>query len=222
MFESSSDLDLALSDLIISNLSKAITERGVASLVVSGGLNSVLRNLSEHDLDWGNVFVTVANDRCVFPVDETSHVFCVQQYLQQNLASEVNVIPLYIQGESQRACQHRLVNHRVLCETYDLVILGLGCDGHTAAIFPEAIERDQALNLKSAANVLLTNPVTSRPVQVTQTLRRLLNSRNIALKFTGSEKMEVFERAMAKLDNELTVSHVLHQAEVPVTVFAAS
>jgi len=220
-FETASDLDLALTEFVVEKLSSAIDERGVASLVLSGGSTpkAFLANLSEQDLDWGSVYVTLADERCVFDVHPDSNAKMVRDHLMKNLASEINFVPLYIQGESQMNCQQRFINHRVLAETYDIVHLGMGADGHTASIFPKAVERDQALNIKTPSNVLLTNPVTVTPLRLTQTRKRLLNTRNLILHFTGEGKREVFDRASETKNAELPISYFVHQNLIPLTVF---
>ncbi len=222
-FNSSNELDLSLTDFTVNQLQQSIAEKGVASLVVSGGSTpkAFLRNLSEQDLDWGSVYITLADERCVFDVHPDSNAKMVKETLIQNLAAEANFEPLYIQGESQMNCQQRFINHRILSDTYDLVILGMGEDGHTASIFPEAIERDQALNLNTMSNVLLTNPVTATPLRVTQTRKRLLNTRALVLHFTGAKKKQVFDRACEHKDSNLPVSYFIHQEIIPLSVYCS-
>ena len=222
-FSSTSELDLALTDCVVETLKQAITERGRASLILSGGSTpkAFLRNLSEQALDWGSVYITLADERCVHDAHPDSNARMIKENLLQNLALEANFEPLYIQGESQMNCQQRFINHRILCDTYDLVILGMGGDGHTASIFPEAIERDQALNLNTMHNVLLTNPVTVTPLRVTQTRKRLLNTRSLILHFTGSGKRAVFQQAQTAQDPNLPISYFVNQDLVPLDVYYA-
>ncbi|BFM07423.1 6-phosphogluconolactonase [Halioxenophilus aromaticivorans] len=220
-FASSNELDLALTAHVVAQLQKALDERGCASLVVSGGSTpkSFLSNLSEQPLDWGSVYVTLVDERCVLESHPSSNAKMVRETLMRNLAAEVNFVPLYIQGETQMNCQQRFINHKVLAGTYDVVILGMGGDGHTASIFPQAQERDQALNLKTASNILLTDPVTVTPLRLTQTRKRLLNTRNLILHITGSEKQKVFEQASKEQNAELPISYFIHQEEINLDVF---
>ncbi|WP_317929144.1 6-phosphogluconolactonase [Halioxenophilus sp. WMMB6] len=220
-YETVNELDLQLTEYVVQVLKTALAERETASLVLSGGSTpkAFLHNLSEQDLDWGSVYITLADERCVLDVHPDSNAKMVKEQLLQNLASEANFVPLYIQGESALNCQQRFINHRVLSDTYDLVILGMGGDGHTASIFPEAIERDQALNINTQSNVLLTNPVTVKPLRLTQTRKRLLNTRSLALHFVGEQKRAVFDRAVESINPNLPISYFIHQDLVPLSVF---
>ena len=220
-FNTTSELDLSLTDFTVTQLQKSIDEKGNASMVVSGGSTpqAFFRNLSEQDIDWGSVYLTLADERCVLDVHKDSNARMVREELMQNLAAEINFEPLYIQGESQMNCQQRFINHRIFSDTYDVVILGMGEDGHTASIFPRAIEREQALNLNTMSNVLLTNPVTVTPLRITQTRKRLLNTRSLALHFTGEKKRKVFDQACEAANAELPISYFVHQDLVPLNVF---
>lgn len=220
-FNSSNDLDIALTQCVVNSLQQAISERGVASLVVSGGSTpkSFLANLSEQPLEWASVYVTLVDERCVLDSHPDSNAKMIKETLIKNLACDVNFVPLYIQGETQMNCQQRFINHKVLAETYDVVILGMGGDGHTASIFPRAKERDQALNLSTANNILLTDPVTVSPLRLTQTRKRLLNTRNLILHITGDEKQSVFQHACDGQTPELPISYFIHQDQIGLDVF---
>ncbi len=220
-YRSPNELDLSISEHIVEALQMALDENGVASLVVSGGNSprNFLSNLSEQDIDWSSVYVTLADERCVLDVHPDSNARMVKEHLIQNLAADINFVPLYIQGESQMNCQQRFINHRVLSDTYDVVILGLGVDGHTASIFPQAVERDQALNIDTMLNVLLTNPITTTPLRLTQTRKRLLNTKNLMLHITGSEKRSVYEQAAKKLNPKMPISYFIYQDIVPLSVY---
>ncbi len=220
-FTSSNALDIALTEHVVNCLKQAIVERGAASLVVSGGSTpkSFLANLSEQFIDWAKVYVTLVDERCVLDSHPDSNAKMVKDFLIKNLACDVNFVPLYIQGETQMNCQQRFINHKVLAETYDVVILGMGGDGHTASIFPMAEERDQALNLSTTNNILLTDPVTVTPLRLTQTRPRLLNTRNLILHITGGQKQSVFEQACASQTTDLPISFFIHQDQVRLDVF---
>ncbi|GAB2189995.1 6-phosphogluconolactonase [Sessilibacter sp. MAH2] len=220
-FNSRHELEINLTEKVVASLTAAIESKGVATLILSGGNTpqAFLHNLSEQDLDWSSVYVTLADERCVMESHPDSNAGMVKRTLMQNLAKEVNFVPLYIQGESQLNCHQRFINHRVLCETYDVVILGLGEDGHTASIFPKAIERDQALNIDTMFNVLLTNPVTVKPLRLTQTRKRLLNTKNLLLHFVGETKKNIFDLAARELNPNLPISYFIHQKITPLSVY---
>ena len=103
-----------------------------------------------------------------------------------------------------------------------MVILGMGTDGHTASLFPEAKNLALALSDDSPDCVAI-NPVTNNMLRVTQSLKKLLSAREIAFHLIGEEKNNILQKVL--LDKEKLLypaSHVIHQDKVPVEIFYAS
>lgn len=220
-FSSSSQLDIALTQYVTDALSSALEIKGHASLVVSADSENTafLSNLSEQDLNWSSVYITLTGEQCLLDAHPNSESKRIKDSLLKNLASEANYLPLYIQGETQKNIQQRFINHRVLSECYDVVVLNMGLDGHVAAIYPDADERDQALNANVTNNILLTKPAGSESLRLTQTRQRLLHSGKLALVLIGVDKMSVLDEAKQGLNAALPVSYFVSQDDPPLDVF---
>ena len=213
-------LDQALVAFVSEQLQTAIDQRDKASLVVSGGSTPTdfFQQLSQQPLNWSKVIITLADERCVPATDDRSNAKMVQDLLLQNQARAARFIPMFVTDESIEDCRQRL--QRVFANNpFDVVILGMGGDGHTASIFPEAAERDQALDLANDSLVLTTDPVTVTPDRITFTRKALLNSRQLLLHFTGDSKWQIFEQAQAKPQGQFPISYFIHQDNLPLQVF---
>jgi len=224
-FKDSSTLVAALAGQVAGLLRAAIKERGRASLVVSGGSTPVpfFAALSELALDWERVVITLADERWVDPPDPESNEQLVRQHLLRNRAAAAGFVGLKtgaataLQGEKE--CGDRLA---LVPRPFDALILGLGNDGHTASLFPQAARLGEALALDSGKLCLAITPPVAPHERMTLTLPALLQSRQIILHLAGPDKRAVYERALAEGPIvEMPIRAVLRQATSPVTVFWA-
>ena len=101
-FDTNSVLIQDLGKKIINALKEGIQLNGQASLVVSGGSTpkTLFALLSEQDIQWDKVTITLADERCVAQEDTASNARLIRENLLQNNASKANFIPLYENGQS--------------------------------------------------------------------------------------------------------------------------
>lgn len=214
-----------LCDDISAKLSKAIEDRGEALLAVSGGSTpiAVFEQLSHQNLDWSKVKVTLVDDRCVPEIHKDSNAQLVKKHLLQNRAAVAKFYALFCGGavssDHAVAAGLKLLQH---FPRYDVVILGMGEDAHTASIFPEAAERDLALSSNSHRLSVLTNPVTAAHWRITQTLPQLLKTDFLALHIVGEDKWKILEPILEKAQDQYPISHFIHQDITPVSVYCAA
>lgn len=222
-FKDSATLAAALAEQVADLLREGIGERGAASLVVSGGSTPVpfFAALSEADLAWEQVVVTLADERWVAPADAASNEGLVRRYLLQGRAAAACFVGLKtgaataLEGETECAVRLALVPR-----PFDAMILGMGNDGHTASLFPNAEQLPEALAPYSGKLCLAIIPPAAPHARMTLTLPALLQSRRIILHLVGQEKRKVYEKALAEGPvPEMPIRSVLGQSIVPVTVF---
>ena len=224
-FKDSSTLVAVLAGQVAELLRAGIRERGQASLVVSGGSTPVpfFAALSELALDWKQVTITLADERWVDPADADSNEHLVRLHLLQNRAAAASFVGFKtgaataVQGEKE--CGNRLA---LLPRPFDVLILGMGNDGHTASLFPQASRLGEALTMDSGLLCMGITPPVAPHERMTLTLPALLESRRIILHLVGLGKREVYERALGEGPvAEMPIRAVLRQATTPVTVFWA-
>lgn len=185
-------------------LGAAVAVRGRARWVLAGGSTPrrLYRTLAESaagppagralDLDWGSVELYWGDERCVPPEDPESNFALVRSNLLDAVELPVSRIHR-IRGElapEAAAAEYEAVVRRALAEgPFDLVLLGLGADGHVASLFPGA-EPPAGL----VAPALSPAPPRRR---VTLTPAALAATRQMVFLVSGAGKAAAVARALA-------------------------
>lgn len=212
----------ALADAVAAQLRAAIAQRGCASLVVSGGRSPIpfLRALAERSLDWARVTVTLADERWVPPDHPDSNAGLVAANLLRGPAARARFVPLY-GGEATpeaglSACAERL---RDLPRPFDVVILGMGDDGHFASLFPGIAGLAELLS-ESGPALAATTPPAAAHARLSLGVSALLDAHRVFVQIQGGTKREVIEAA-ARCENaeKLPIATLLLQRKVPISVF---
>lgn len=213
----------ALSGEIQVDLAEAIAARGVASLVVSGGTTpaALFDELSRESLDWKNVWVTLTDERWVDPAGDASNEKLARTRLLQANASSAHFVPLKNPAATPEAGVEwawRALTR--MPRPYDVVVLGMGLDGHIASLPPNSLGLPRALDAAAAPACVAMHSLAPPHARISQNLAALLDSRRIVLLFTGEEKWAQYQRAKTSGSaNELPVRAVLHQRVTPVDVY---
>ncbi len=222
-FDTNSILIEALASRIIAALELGIKENGSASLVVSGGSTpkTLFALLSTQDIDWSKVSITLADERCVPQADEACNARLLRENLLQNKASAANFIPLYEDEQSPEEAADDSSNKVAAIKTYDALILGMGQDGHTASLFPEAVNLKDAL-ADNADNCIAIEPVTNPVTRITQSKQKLLQSKFIVFHLVGKDKIDILNEVMNDINKtQFPSAHFIHQNDVPVDIYFA-
>lgn len=217
----------ATADLIADALTApgALAERGNRTFVATGGNTPgpVYDALAKRDLDWAGVTVTLTDERWVDPASPLSNEGLVRARLLVGSAAAAQFAPLKGAGASPHA--DALAAEPVLAALtpFDLVLLGMGPDGHIASLFPG--DAGLATTLDPAGPRLCVgvdqaglDPFVPR---ISLTARALLDARLIVLLVTGEDKRALIRRVIDDPAIELPVAAILRQSKTPVRVLWA-
>ncbi len=210
-------LTSTLSTTIISLLHESIAKNGRASLMVSGGSTPIqlFKALSVSDLQWSKVDIGLVDERWVAPTDPDSNEHLVRSHLLQNNAAAANFTGM---KNSAQTASHGELECTAAINTmhhpFDVLILGMGNDGHTASLFPGAEKLSQTTDMKSNAICMGIAPVTAPHERMTLTLPAILKAKNIFLHITGQNKKDVFTSAQTNGPaEEMPIRFILQQQQ---------
>jgi 6-phosphogluconolactonase len=222
-FDSPDAMAEALAKAISAELAQAIAARGQASLVLSGGRTPLrmFSYLSRVHLAWNRVKITLADERLVPASASDSNERVIRDHLLQNEAQAAVFMPLW-QGEGDPVeCAMEAVS--ALRRPFDVVVLGMGEDGHFASLFPGIPDLSLALDPASERIAIFVPATPARQPRVSLTLAVLLDAAMIFLSFQGQAKRSVLSRALAPGPPEaLPIRAVLRQNAVALDVYWSS
>lgn len=199
---------------ITKKLTQAIAEKGQASFVVSGGRSPIalFNALSHADLDWSKVIVSLVDDRWVNSEHENSNELLVNTHLLINKASTATFIGLVGAQESAFDGVDDAVAKFSSVTEIDIMILGMGEDGHTASIFPCCEQLDDAMNVDNNNRLIATKPTTAPFERISLTLNEILAAKQVYLPLSGEGKVSVFETAKQLTDyKKMPIAAVINQ-----------
>lgn len=216
-------LEHALVGEIRVDLQEAMEARGVSSLVVSGGRTpaNLFHLLSAEPIDWSRVWVTLADERWVEATDNSSNEKLIRDSLLTGAAAAAHFVGLKNPSavvELGLEWSWRALTRIV--RPLDVVLLGMGDDGHTASLFPNSPGLAGALDTSGAPACVAMRAPTAPHERISLNLSALLDARRIVLHIVGAQKWQVYLKAREPGPvTEFPVRGVLHQQQVPVDVF---
>jgi 6-phosphogluconolactonase len=225
IFDTREQLDISLADKVSEILQQAILRNGKASIAVSGGStpNGFFKVLSNKDIDWKKVTITLADERWVDIHSKDSNTRLVHENLLQNKTSAAKFFHLK-QGE--QLCDETLADLNVAAANtilpLDVLILGMGEDGHTASLFPCSAQIKQGLDINNENALMKVEPTTAPHQRITFSFASLSKSKNTFLHLCGESKKQVLDKALNGDDIfEMPIRKFLHTDNINTQVYWA-
>ena len=215
-FTSKQELAASLADYVCEQVGSG------GSLVLSGGSTPkpFLQELNTRPISWKNLIITLTDERLVEPTLPDSNEYMLRSYLTNE---DLNFVPLSCHPERPKGVEgphaadkgpSSLTLRRD--DKFNIVILGMGEDGHFASIFPDSPNLDELLDLNNPALMANTKTANSPHKRITLTLAALLNSKEIILYITGEKKLEIIKNSTS-----YPIHAILEQDKTPVTIYYA-
>jgi 6-phosphogluconolactonase len=173
--------------------SDSLAAHGYFNVVLAGGNTPapLYRRFSLLPTDWSAWRVYFGDERCV-PAShlERNSVMAHREWLHRaNMpAAQVHVIPAEL-GAARAAARYAQTLAGV--GTFDLVVLGLGSDGHTASLFPD---HEWGLTARSDAVLAVVGAPKPPQARVSLSAWRLSDARRVLFLVVGAEKREAVAR----------------------------
>jgi 6-phosphogluconolactonase len=207
---------------IAAALAAALAARGRASLVVSGGKSpvGVFENLRSLPLEWSRVSISLADERWVAVDDAASNERLVRDHLLKEAAASATFMGLKTASATpQLGAAEAWSRVATLPRPFDVVILGMGDDGHTASLFPGSPQLARALDDAAAPGCIGMISPTAPEARLSLNLSALLDSRQLFLFLSGAGKWRVYAAASGPGPvEEMPVRAVLRQGRTPLEV----
>jgi 6-phosphogluconolactonase len=227
LFADSAALIPALALEVVERLTAGVAQRGAASLVATGGTTPgrLYDALAQTPAPWDHISVTLSDERWVAADDPGSNEKMVRERLLQGLAAAAHWVPLKTPAATPTGALPQVEQRlAALGPPFDVVLLGMGVDGHVASLFPGGPELAEAMDDAAGRLVCAVHREGAAGCALRLSLTRagLLLTRQIIVLIEGAEKLAVYRQALEGDSIEaMPIRMVLQQHRAPVQVWWA-
>lgn len=208
----------ALAQDITQRIQAQLQQAESCSVALSGGRSPVplFQRLAQADLEWSRVRMRLVDERYVPPDHPDSNERLIREHLLVGNAAAADFRGLYVPDASIDVAVAQ-ANADANEHPCDLAVLGMGDDGHTASLFPDAPQLEAALASNAACYLHVTPPEASHE-RITMSLAALLSTQRLLLYISGMQKRRVFETANQGATRRLPISYLLAKPGVSLDV----
>jgi 6-phosphogluconolactonase len=195
----------------------AASAREGSAIVLTGGTSPgrAYELAARREADWSRASLWWGDERCVPPEDERSNFRLARETLLDGLSGSPHEVHR-IEGELGAEAAADAYDAELEDAQLDLVLLGIGPDGHAASLFPNQPTLDERSRRAVAAEAKL-EPFVDR---VTMTLPVLCSAPEVLFLVSGDSKAEAVERAFGRPPSPDTPSSLIRSAEGRTRVVA--
>ena len=196
---------------IIAHLNSSISEFGSASIVTCGGSSpiNIFKQLSlRDDIDWSNVNLTLLDDRKVSIDHPDSNEKLLIDHFAKNSAQNINIVSLC--NSPNKVLEIK--------RPFDIMLIGLGGDGHFASLFPELVDNKECFDVDANPEILFLGEMGDpKHERVSMNLSLILQSKKIILISSSDQKNKIIEQAFT--DKALPLYYLLNQNIAEIDIY---
>jgi len=199
---------------ILNAATSAISERGKFKLVLAGGgtPEKVYRLLAESNADWANWHIYYGDERCLPADHQDRNSLMASRVLLDKVAIPANQIFTMPAELGPEVAADRYKLDVAKAGTFDMVLLGMGEDGHTASLFPgHQHQQDELVHA-------VYNSPKPPPERISLSSKALSNTRELIFLITGANKQEAVN--LWRSGSDLPVATI--ESENPIDIYIDS
>ncbi|MFA6904263.1 MAG: 6-phosphogluconolactonase [Gallionellaceae bacterium] len=191
-YPATSSLEYAAAQAVFNAAQQAILQHGAFHLVLAGGTTPrrVYELLRTKDANWKQWHIYFGDERCLPAAHAERNSHMAEQALLNHVsipASQIHNIPAE-QGAQAAASSYAQTLGNI--DMFDLVLLGLGEDGHTASLFPG---HDWGTSPSAPATLAVHNAPKPPPERVSLSAHRLSQTRQLIFLVSGAAKQQAIK-----------------------------
>ena len=209
--------------MVSSTIQLCIENKQSCNVALAGGNTPkpLYEALTQENIEWDKVQFTLTDERWVLPSHASSNEKMIKQCLIGKLNDQSKFIALKNSAATAKAGE--LMCNTILSDamsSLDLVILGMGEDGHFASVFPNVDNLNLLLDENSRLKCMAVAPE-GKEERMSLTLPYLLSAKTIILFITGDKKKQIIEDILDKKpsSSQYPIAHILNQKKCPVHIY---
>lgn len=197
---------------ILNTADSAIAERGKFKLVLAGGSTpeKVYRLLAKAKADWANWVIYYGDERCLPADHQDRNSLMASQVLLDKVAipaAQIFTMPAEL-GPDVAADRYKWAVSKA--GMFDMVLLGMGEDGHTASLFPGHQHTQDEL-----VHAVYNSPKPP-PERISISARALSNTRELIFLITGANKQDAVQQWRSGAD--LPVASIIPESAIDIYI----
>ena len=222
-FTNKNELDTALTKSIVLDINKAIQTKGSAYLLFSGGSTpkGLFQKLASEHLDWNQVTIGLVDDRMVAEDSEFSNAAMLKKLFINEISGDKkpHFLPLVYHTDDDEINLNTAIGQLNQIGLPDVVVLGMGNDGHFASLFPGDPASEQSLRQIDKDALLYTKAPQFPHSRISHSWAYLRQAGKLYLHISGNEKKDLIRN---QHKGKLPIDTVLNDKATSVEIFWAN
>lgn len=207
IFPDLEELSARAAEAAVATIGEAVSANGRCSVALSGGdtprtMHRLLASTYRDRVPWAQVHFFWGDDRYVPPDDERSNYRMARETLLDHVPcppANVHPMPTHLDDPEQAAREYEAALRDYFGSTaphFDLVVLGIGPDAHTASLFPNSPVLEERTRW-----VVPVTADAEPPLRLTMTWPALRHARHTYVLVSGGKAADALRHALAKPAN---------------------